>query len=59
MKSFSDYIKVNDSIEISDSGYSQNEIEEFLNKIEIISQDSLLNDDSSKKEKSNAVETIR
>ena len=37
----------------------ENEIEEFLNQIETISQDALLNDDSSKKKKSNAVETIR
>ena len=59
LQTFSEFIKVQDSIEVSDSGYSQKEIEELLNSIETNAQDAFLSDDTSKREKRNAVETIR
>jgi len=60
MNPFSDFIKkTRDELEVSDSGYSQKEIEELLNSIETNAQDVLLSDDTSKQEKRNAVETIR
>ena len=51
--------KMGEELEVSDSGYSQKEIEELLNSIETNAQDALLSDDTSKREKRNAVETIR
>ncbi len=51
--------KMGEELEVSDSGYSQKEIEELLNSIETNAQDALLSDDTSKREKKNAVETIR
>jgi len=51
--------KIGEELEVSDSGYSQLEIEELLNSIETNAQDALLSDDTSKREKRNAVETIR
>ena len=59
MKSFSSFIKVNDSIEVVNNGYSQNEIEKILIKMEMDAQDALLDDETSKKEKGIAVEIIR
>ena len=57
---FSDFVKkTREELEVSDSGYSQKEIEELLNSIETNAQDALLSDDTSKKEKKNAVDTIR
>jgi len=57
---FSDFIKkTREELEVSDSGYSQLEIEQLLQQIEINAQDALLSDDTSKREKKNAVETIR
>ena len=58
-QTFSDFIRIQDSIEVSDAGYSQKEIEELLNSIETNAQDAFLSDDTSKREKRNAVETIR
>ena len=51
--------KMGEEIEVSDSGYSQKEIEELLNSIETNAQDAFLSDDTSKREKRNAVEVIR
>ena len=51
--------KMGEELEVSDSGYSQKEIEELLNSIETNAQDALLSDDTSKREKKYAVETIR
>ena len=51
--------KIEEELEVSDSGYSQKEFEELLNAIETNAQDALLSDDTSKREKRNAVETIR
>ena len=59
MIQFADYIKTKEEIVVSDSGYSQLEIEELLNSIETNAQDAFLSDDTSKREKRNAVETIR
>ena len=59
MIQFADYIKTKEEIVVSDSGYSQLEIEQLLNSIETNAQDALLSDDTSKREKRNAVETIR
>ena len=59
MIQFADYIKTKEEIVVSDSGYSQLEIEQLLNSIETNAQDALLSDDTSKREKGNAVETIR
>ena len=59
MKSFSSFIKVNDSIEVVNNGYSQNEIEKILIKMEMDAQDALLDDETPKKEKGIAVEIIR
>ena len=57
---FSDFIKkTREELEVSDAGYSQKEIEELLNAIETNAQDAFLSDDTSKREKRNAVETIR
>jgi len=57
---FSDFIKkTREELEVSDAGYSQKEIEELLNSIETNAQDAFLSDDTSKREKRNAVETIR
>ena len=51
--------KIEEELEVSDAGYSQKEIEELLNSIETNAQDAFLSDDTSKREKRNAVETIR
>ena len=59
MIQFADYIKTKEEIVVSDSGYSQLEIENLLQQIEINAQDAFLSDDTSKREKRNAVETIR
>ena len=59
MKSFSSFIKVNDSIEVVNNGYSQNEIEKILIKMEMDAQYALLHDATPKKEKGIAVEIIR
>ena len=59
MIQFADYIKTKEEIVVSDSGYSQLEIENLLQQIEINAQDAFLSDDTSKREKKNAVETIR
>ena len=59
MKSFSSFIRVNDSIEVGNSRYSQNEIEKILIKMEMDAQYALLNDATPKKEKGIAVEIIR
>jgi len=59
MIQFADYIKTKEEIVVSDSGYSQLEIEQLLQQIETNAQDALLSDDTSKREKKNAVETIR
>ena len=57
---FSDFIKkTREELEVSDSGYSQKEIEELLNSIETNAQDAFLSDDTSKREKRSAVDTIR
>jgi len=57
---FSDFIKkTREELEVSDAGYSQKEFEELLNAIETNAQDAFLSDDTSKREKRNAVETIR
>jgi len=57
---FSDFVKkTREELEVSDAGYSQLEIEQLLNSIETNAQDVLLSDDTSKREKRNAVETIR
>ena len=58
MIQFADYIKTKEEIVVSDSGYSQLEIEQLLNSIETNAQDAFLSDDTSKREKRNAVETI-
>ena len=42
LQTFCDFIRIQDSLEISDAGFSQKEIEELLNQIEINSQDALL-----------------
>ena len=59
MIQFADYIKTKEEIVVSDSGYSQLEIENLLQQIEINAQDAFLSDETSKREKRNAVETIR
>ena len=59
MIQFADYIKNKEEIVVSDSGYSQLEIENLLQQIEINAQDAFLSDETSKREKRNAVETIR
>ena len=59
MIQFADYIKTKEEIVVSDSGYSQLEIENLLQQIGINAQDAFLSDDTSKREKRNAVETIR
>ena len=59
MIQFADYIKTKEEIVVSDSGYSQLEIEQLLQQIETNAQDAFLSDDTSKREKRNAVETIR
>ena len=57
---FSDFVKkTREELEVSDSGYSQLEIEQLLQQIETNAQDAFLSDDTSKREKRNAVETIR
>ena len=57
---FSDFIKkTREELEVSDAGYSQKEFEELLNAIETNAQDAFLSDDTSKREKRNAVEVIR
>ena len=57
---FSDFIKkTREELEVSNSGYSQKEIEELLNSIETNAQDAFLSDDTSKREKRSAVDTIR
>ena len=50
---------IEEELEVSDSGYSQLEIEQLLQQIETNAQDAFLSDDTSKREKRNAVETIR
>ena len=50
---------IEEELEVSDAGYSQLEIEQLLNSIESNAQDAFLSDDTSKREKRNAVETIR
>ena len=55
MIQFADYIKTKEEIFVSDSGYSQLEIEQLLNSIETNAQDAFLSDDTSKREKRNAV----
>ena len=59
MIQFADYIKTKEEIVVSDSGYSQLEIENLLQQIGINAQDAFLSDDTSKREKRNTVETIR
>ena len=62
LQRFSEFItagRIKDSVEISDSGYSQNEIEEILVKLEMDAQDALLDMENSQSEKENAVGTIR
>ena len=49
MIQFADYIKTKEEIVVSDSGYSQLEIENLLQQIEINAQDALLSDAVSKK----------
>ena len=44
MIQFADYIKTKEEIVVSDSGYSQLEIENLLQQIEINAQDALLSD---------------
>ena len=51
--------KIEEELEVSDAGYSQKEFEELLNAIETNAQDAFLSDDTSKREKRNAVDTIR
>ena len=52
---FSNFIKkTREELEVSNSGYSQKEIEELLNAIETNAQDAFLSDDTSKREKRNA-----
>ena len=51
--------KIEEELEVNDSGYSQKEFEELLNAIETDAQDAFLSDDTSKREKRYAVETIR
>ena len=59
MIQFADYIKTKEEIVVSDSGYSQLEIENLLQQIEINAQDALLSDAVSKKDKEFALEVIR
>ena len=57
---FSNFIKkTREELEVSNSGYSQKAIEELLNSIETNAQDAFLSDDTSKREKRSAVDTIR
>ena len=51
MIQFADYIKTKEEIVVSDSGYSQLEIENLLQQIGINAQDAFLSDDTSKREK--------